>query len=755
MSQLEQGFLPDRLVRRGTPSTPRIAQTESLTTPGLAVTPPVTSDKSARLLAAVDAIGNAIGYAGAAARHEQIQIEQAQRDAEVKAAEADRLMAGAGSLDYRTYLPQLESDIASGKVADPGDLNAFADQVVSQRTQGQSDAYRKAYEQIKPSIVAAFVRRREGQQAQSRAELLQLYGSSATEETTPEGISAVLDEARGKFKDVPETDLRGAIVLPALKSAALAGDSVRFGAALAALGPGFDVERQQALNAFNSTRDRQQTDAVRSFRDDIAGGYIDNIPFGTLENRIRKYRGKVPDDVIDQELRGLEVRRGEGLIAALKASVDEELKAKKAAIVLDAGPILESGNPLIDDQTITTADGKEHTFKRLDIIDAARENAFRGIDQKFPPNQPETAGQNLSIKLRWLSRVPEAKDPTLTRLWAGFASRVTPDTTDATMPPALVAAYQTYRQAEPQAPAVVAAHLQSDDREILRAASFIQDNIPGITPAAALISAAGAADKGVILSDAISRELSGQRLTAVLRDQLEGDAANFTDASKIVERRARAYMLAYGASEEAAVAEAAKRFKEDFSIVNGHYVNTVTRPVAKAINADLMGEAVVRAWAKDAGEDPADYTLIPDSRSDAWYIAQAGIAVPAPGTPRIADSELQDLNRWWNEMDAAEAEDLAIAIARERNAPKETDFVGGKPGSPLFRRDLEGLQAYWGRTFVGPPEPVVKPERPTPNPPASRATLPALKYLINKRLNTINPPPRPPRRGPATGHLLE
>jgi hypothetical protein len=754
MSQIEQGFYPDRYPRRGVPAAPRTGITESLAVPGLAVTPPVISSEAQQFFAAIDAIGNTFGILGHQARQEQAQIESARRDAEVQANEADRLMAGAASLDYRTLLPQIQSDIERGKITDPGDLEAFADRFVAQRTEGQSEAYRTAFAQIKPAIVASFVKRREALQAAADADTLKAYGSAATEATTPEEIGSVLDEARGKFADLSDNDLRGAIVLPALRSAAYSGDSVRFGAALSALGTGFDVERQQAINAFNSTRDGQRADQVRDFHNNIAAGYIDGVPFESIRSRIMKYRGKVPDDVLDQEIRGLESRQAESLRDALKLGLDQELKAKKGEIVARARPVLAAGNQLIDDQTITTADGKEHTFKRAEIIDAAREADFSAIDQKFPLDQPASAKQNLSAKLRWLSRVPDARDPNLEHLWSGIASRITPDTTDALMPPAMVAAYQTFREAEPQAPGVVAAHIKDEDREVLRAASFIQDNIPGITSASALISAVRASNKGVVLSDAISRELSGNRLQKALTSELDGDASNLSDASRIIERRARAYVLAYGASEQAAIEESVKRFKEDYSLANGHYVNTVQRPVAKSVNLNLMGEAVVNSWAKKTGEDPANYTLIPDRDSTSWYIAQAGLAVPAPGTPRISDAEIMALNQWWNAMDATDAEDRLLIAARKPE--RETDFVGvGSGGQAIFRRDLENLQAYWNRDVQGPSQPdPAPPTARTPEPPMAASTREALTYLLNKRLIRNPRLPKPPITIPRTSREI-
>lgn len=767
MSQLDQGFALDRYDRRGRPAPPRTGITESLTVPGLAVTPPVRSDTADRLLAAVDAIGNTVGLLGARARQERLDIEAAERDAEVQAAEADRLMQGQASLDYRTMLPQLVSDIESGKTPMPEDVGAYLDDFVDQRTAGQPTAYRKGFEQIRPALAQAFVNRQDKLRADAQVETLRLYGSAATEAAAAGDIAGVLAEARGKFPDMTDLDLRGAVVMPALKSAAAAGDEVRFKAAIEALGDGFDVEKAQATNAFEEATTQKRFELVRTFRDEIAAGYIDEVPFGTIRNKIRGWRGRVPDDAIDQQLREVDIREAQSLRDALDRSVQQELEAKRSAIVEAARPVLASGNPLIDDQVITTADGKTHPFKRSDIIDAAREADFAEIDRRFPLDRPDTAAQNLSARLRWLSRVPEARDPNLERLWAGFSSRITPDLTDAALPPAMVAGYLTFREAEQQAPGVVAAHLNDADREVLRAASFVQDQIPGMTPAAALISAVRASSKGVILSDAISRELSGQKLSAALRSELDGDAANHTDASRIIERRARAYMLAYGSSEENAIKEATKRFKEDHSLLNGHYVNTVRRPVAKAIDANLMGEAVVNAWARAAGEDPADYTLIPDRDATSWYIAQAGVSVPAPGTPRISDAEIMQLDRWWKAMDTADAEDRTMFASRQGREDRPTPVAAAKYGKGLagyfdptqvFRRDREALRAFWGRGTAatgGPPEPTpIAPNATTPEPPLAASIRPALQYLINKRLGGQKTPSTSETLGEIAGQGL-
>ncbi|MCC6971062.1 MAG: hypothetical protein IT434_12660 [Phycisphaerales bacterium] len=257
MTQFEMPGPPGAIVRNQPIPIPSVGVTQTLNAPGV-VPLPYTEDRGAQL---ADSILRGIGYAGRLAgdiaeEKRRMAIEQQRIDELAKASHE-----GAARLAVGTALPRIADEIWSRKLVVPDGLTPeeFATEYVKQHSADRPEAYRDYYARLAvPSIVREIYAHRRAMADQAQSEDLALRSQANTVETDAAAMLARVSESRKLYPNVPESELVGKLVLPALDAASKSGDAGTFNAANKALGDLFPAQRQAAEREFADTIARLQ-----------------------------------------------------------------------------------------------------------------------------------------------------------------------------------------------------------------------------------------------------------------------------------------------------------------------------------------------------------------------------------------------------------------------------------------------------------------------------------------------------------------
>jgi hypothetical protein len=706
--------------------------TESLSAPGLAITPPDFGGaaKFAELQRALGLTARAAGIAGEMARRERLEREHEEREAEA-------VLRGEAEHQAKIGLPEWRRRIAEDQISVPdgADPAEYARSLVEGLLPEEAPAaYRDQYAKAAiPALTEALVKRQGERRDQVREDTFARLKDLAAGTLTPESLKLASESA---YRDLGVTEdfARGEIGIYAMRAAAERGDADGFAVARDFLGSSHQVEQTQLADVLDRTLAGQAADRDRRFVERIDGLYLDEAPVDRIRAEILAGRGRVSDSVVDAKLQELGQR-------TVRNFGERYLASERDRIVSRLAPLLEAGDvtggaAMVEDETIELPSGETRTIKAAEIIDAVRERKWAEIDARTA----DDPNLNVSLKMEWLAKNPGATDPIMLKLFAGARQRVTAETTDQTIQPALVQAFDLYRTAGAAAERVRDAHLSAVDREFFRISEFLVENM-ATTPANAMVLAASAMTRDPAVSVTIGRDLTRKALMDAADDLLSG--GNQTDVLAAVEQRARAYMIATGLGEEAALKRAAKDFKADHTKINGWWVRTAGRSILQTIDVDAVSRVIVAAYIRQQSEagklfegderatedqrlrelasQARGYTLIAD-RGGGWRVSWQDTGLPAEDSMVFTDADLariQQVLRGREEAVMRVVRDQAAAEKRQErlNASRAAlaqagimvrtsyagagDVIGGFGGA-----DLSG--------FENPIEPAPRPADDTP-----------------------------------------
>lgn len=565
-------------------------------------------------------------------------------------AEAEHAERGQAATNVAEFLPQLQQDIAQDKIHLPDGIAAsefardYVAQVLAKAGPNVSAAYRDEYtSRAVPAITEALVKRQTQRLDRNRLELGELIRNGATGKSNPDQLRAAAKDYAAKLR-VSDQEAVGAIGVHVMGVAARQGDVATFNAAKELLGDSAMAEQTEAAVEMQRTLDRLEGNRNEAFSRDISGMYVRGETFDTIRTRIAGYAGKIDPRLIDARNQEVDQRERETFRRATEAEKQAFMTRERDRIVAETAPMLDAGDstggaPFVADREITLPDGSVKTVTREEIISGVRRRKWAQLETELN-GRPEAI---LSAKLDWLGKNPGVTDPAMVAVWSGPRSRVDVGDTDATVQPSLVQAYELFRLAHTISPGVVASQIQdSADYDFFRVAEFLHGNIPDLTPETALATAARRWPRDPAIATRISDELSDTLILEHARDIVK-DSANGGQASRIIEQRARAYVI-MGLGKEAAVREATKHFKQDHTKVNDFWIYTRGQQIGH-VDLDALGRLLVAKYAADAGDqDPRGFALAPDdSQGQAWFITMGDGRFPAPGSPRLSAGDLTQL----------------------------------------------------------------------------------------------------------------
>lgn len=709
--------------------------TESLQTPGLAVTPPDFSGaaKFGELQRALGLTARAAGIAADAHYADRREREQEEKEAEA-------VLRGEAAFQARTTLPQWQQRIDQDEVMVPdgADPAEYARSLVEGLLPEEAPvAYRDQFAKTMiPALTEALVKRQGQRRDAIREETADRMLDLAATRT-----DEALNIARSGLVNVvglSEDDATARIGAHALKVAADLGDEEGFARAMAFLdGRAGDVAAtesvrlEQRLNARRINEERDFHSAISRLRND-------GQPAEAVLKMIESYRGRVREDVIESEIRETgewQRRRFRDAFDGLRSEYDAAAKADVRSIIAPAIAAGDAAAVTFESVEIPRPDGTTLTYTAKEQIEDLRLEAFAEIDR----TETDPA-RNLARKADWLRRVPEATVPEWKSALGGVRSRIGAATSDAELPPVLSDAYGLWRALNDMVPGVARRHVAEADYEFWRLVDVGVSELR-MTPGAAMIAINNRMTDPAF-STSISRSINPK--TLIKAADFADKGRNEADAIAAVETRARAYMQIAGLGEAAAIERAAREFRQDHRVINGWWVRTAGRPEVDAIDLDAVAEVAIDAYMEGReGEDPRNYTLIPSG--NAWYIAFMDTGLPVADSPAYSDT---DLMRVHQAMADREAE-------KKRQERKEREIaLHNARSSEIFPK-----WATWAKDFpqdltitIADPPPMMGPPAPAPEPDAIKSLLAAADRVRERRRAERRPLYRPEYNIPAFFH---
>lgn len=749
-NQIESGQRsnPRRIPRAG--AIPRTGIEVGLDAAGLATTN-VVIENGNRMAAQLDvALGSTAGAFYAAGRLADKQRDQAtalaQHNNDVNAMYAkqeDDAYRGMAARQYRIDAETFAQKIKNREIVVPDgeSVEDFATRFVSQRVADRPAAYAQVYaDNMLPSVVGDLYKQQDEIKKQAVADYFTSQSERAIIATNSSEIRDALQSAKDFYPQATESQLLASIVLPAAKSAAENGDRVRLDAALEVMGNRFPDARIDLEQAFDRVTNQRKSKLSADFRDDVAKLYNDNAPLDMIDMRIEEWRGRVSEDAIQSEKIQL---------AGRKEAFRKEVVAKQTELFKQniGGEIVRTYAPLFDSGEVTggtaqlpkdgfkfvAPDGTKVEFSNEQVIDAIRADKWSQIDA-----QTSDPTQRMALRVDWLRKNPVAKDPAVVARMSGIAGRITAETTQQNIGPFALDAFQTYRSLGQMSEQVRDRHLVGDDLEFLRASNFLYENMTGISPADAMVFAAKTTRRDPSFAASITHTLKNEgEWFAKKLARVVGDADNATEASANIERRTRAYMMAFGRDAKASAEQAIKDFQSDNTKVGNFWVRTRGRDAIKNLNADAVSASIVGAYQKSNNAEQGQKLALGIDPNGNWRVVDTlNPAIPIPGSPVFSDNDLIRVDAFIRNRDS-EVQRQKLIERQHENALGEAIKASRWYSSTL----IESPGKPYGAELYGPVEPeanirkrfgdagTVKPE-PVPDDPKLKSVL---EYIDQQR----------------------
>lgn len=698
MSRLETSAPVGFRSRNEAGGVPRGTITGNIEAPGLIAMPAVSSGAArAAELAAVLGISARIAEEAAQGQRQRAALHAR------KGAEIHQANLGLASRDQRIDLVTITQELEERKrlVGDEDPVewaNALIDEKVAGMPADYADAYRA---DALPHLVNAANKQRESIKGEAVEANAQLFGHAAIQATTADDVTAAVNALRGMDPRISDVEAHAKVALPALESAARAGDVARFEAVSAALGPRFSPDQTRLKNMLTESVTRKARERSDAAKNEVYGLLDTDQPGDVVRDRVKAL---TKSGLIDQQ----DAYHFDNIVAAreeaklrdaerIQKAVDEDaIRDAHAGAVAALG---EAGTlPALDDFKFRDpSDRFTVTIDRNTAINQWVADKFADIDAKV--SNPEAA---FAEKVRVVSR-----NGVLPEVWTRFLqsgyqaasqSALTGEGENAPIPPATAAGFDLYTRLSAQAPATLDSVIK-DERtkefyELALAAG--EDPQVGPDPQRQLLAARRAmsnpAYKYVGLKD--------PSLTRAIDDSTAADDAKNVNQVRPIIGRLALTQMAMGVSAEKAVDRAWANFKRNRVKVNGwwSYVNDASVPQSMRDDFGPVAEKVVdRYWGanKEAleaqGHDKDDLTLTADASNGFWYVAfgDTGIAAPEFGDVDLVALTTPRLVSFWQTMQQDLKAERDARIIRQASP---TERNREKWARDLTRRRSGGLE---------------------------------------------------------------
>lgn len=260
-----------RILRANAPRTRLTGITETLNTPGLAVPPPMSAgaNTAAQLLSLMEQVGGAANAANAYVRQgqaderrRQAELEEADRKRKQAEQEAATVMRGKAEMDSTAIAVKYGALIQSGKVALPGDFNAYVNQIVQDEAGGETNP--DYINQLRKSVggkLAGEVQQQQVQQARAADAQIEAAHSAAAF-ANPADVQAVIADRKRLYPNQTEAQQLSPILAAAQRKAEIGSEDYK---TLAASLPDsiFGIAKDELLAQYTVAKSRQasQSDA--------------------------------------------------------------------------------------------------------------------------------------------------------------------------------------------------------------------------------------------------------------------------------------------------------------------------------------------------------------------------------------------------------------------------------------------------------------------------------------------------------------
>ena len=657
--QLPRGIYPDIIRQNRGGALPRQGIVDRLQTPGLVSLPAVDTSRITYLAQGLkDALGitaeitNQLGNeAVRQRRQEENDLATMQHDAEVSASRTEILEHGAAAKDGSLDIVALQQALQDRKITlRPGDdpVQAAKDWVSSQ-TAGRSTAYKAKFEDVAQAHAARlFAASQEADQTKARAELTAVGRDAAIASDTPEDLAATEQQFYKLNPRGTQTDWLEQWVKPAILARAVQGgtddDKATLDSFMDVLGDRLPDVKAKAEAEWQQANTNELRRKNGVFNDDIARLELADASPQTMIDYAQNEasNGRVDPEVAARVVNAQRTREGQIVNQSAKQQADAVFNAEFSKIVTAALPEMDGGAYIGGDRTIHVPptkghpDGQDFEVKDKDIVEAARQQRWALFDKEAPPNDPATAGRNLSLKLNWLKNVPTAVDPQIVGALTGVSGMFGPDSDPAKLPPKALEAFTLYRQIDAQAPGVLhSGHIKDEDKLFFQAATDYADNLR-MTPQQAMIAASQQQRSKALHNERppISRT---ENKTIIRAASSVPNIKNDAEARETIAHIADLQRAVSPFTDQQAVDYAVKVFNDRFKAINGYWVNVGLHPEARDQETiDAVGRVAIDQFLNDNPSLKSDkaqslYTLAPIRGGDGWRVVDMnGVPVGEP-----------------------------------------------------------------------------------------------------------------------------
>lgn len=580
----------------------------------------------------------------------QIERDQAKMERDQQKAEMERLrqediankaLAGQAKRDARLKQVEYSKQLASGAISVPDGVTPeeFMFSVFDRDTKDMPDSYKDAYEQtLGPGLLKAVYNRQESDRQQATNKLFGSYGESAIGETNPDTISELQKSLEGVVGDrMTSQQVAAKAWGPALSTAAATGDTATIDAIDKAVGQHIPdmIEMYRARN--ERTLKRAESDRLGGFMS-TADTMIANVRGGTeslanVDSWVKGVREQVGNDSAYNEI----VNHVNGQLNAERrrqiAEIDSLAFTNAVQTHIDSVRGPASSGDLIwgdDKQKVTvqlpSGDTKDYTVGELKEF--TRINEWQRIESLGLPPEEVVARKEKFLSANGMT------DPQWRAELSGVSNLVGLDVQAKDVPKRAIDAYSRFLALSAQSPGLANMHMGDDDRKYMNTVHSFVGMGYSANEAFLIATRKGANWSGGMAISTDDKAIKG----------LPPIEAEFV-------RDYATYLGGFGVKgKEDVIAEARKRFKENFRKVGNTYVNVSMNPVAgdQRVNLDSVNTAVTRYYAEQFLTSANDTDGLSITTRDAgapgqWKIGNV-FGAPLGDSPTFTDEDIKAIS---------------------------------------------------------------------------------------------------------------
>jgi hypothetical protein len=607
-------------------------------------------------------------------------------------------------------------------VPDGMSVSDYVEEIVDRDTIGLSPIYKERYgNDLRSRLGTALLEQQSQIQTQVAQEAFQNYQDTVSRAASPDEIVATLKEAATNYPRTTETERLASIVVPAARTAAMAGRTAEMNAALSVLGNRFTEEQRLILASHDAAMQREESDRNKAFETHILRMVEGGKPSEVIEDELNRgkafnlgteqFRLNVRND-IDRVKRAKEAEAFKLEVETAKSQFESEIDSMLRQTALGSGP--DHGLFLLPDKvSAVLPDGKKHTINVEEARQRVTDEMVGEIGTMYQDNQAaalakqvDFVARNGVVPSRWKALLNNAE------AMASIDTIVPPPSDKpgqkekARIPAALQEAYALYKSIRTINDGVAERAMTNKDASTLFDLAAVAETLPeyGGNPEAAMLAAARVA-KDMRTSVA---EYRGFNLE-INDNDVEGiEAKNVHYVSQEILKVAKVYKAINGVSDKRAVEQAVKAFNRNHTNINGYMVRTRGELPAEFIDraAKIAARNYVMAD-KSMSEDrmegvsESDLTLVNDGPGG-WRLINGDTEMELEriDEPGMALFTTADLIEMVNKQDA---------IAQAEEAKARGEEVRRVIGNRRVRKDytIKRNETSPGRYVVEPVDPVI------------------------------------------------